>query len=228
MLFKQIYQRFSIDESSTVAPSSPASGQFEKRVSANKKVKEDKLPGGRADGLSDDNFDPEQLKAGEEEEFEHTKDRTIAREIAKDHLVTDKNYYKKYKKVFGESVSNPVTQRKYDLAKAKNLTHIGWGHWADLKGKTYAWDERSMNFVPTGGDKADDAASHFRGKEGHKVQHHGKNFLVHRDDGKDVDKESVKKELHSKFGDRKYHLSTVKMTDKDGKSHNAVMVRRDD
>lgn len=57
------------------------------------------LKGGRADGLKDTAFNYEQLKKGEKEELEHTNNHKIAREIAKDHLVTDPLYYEKLGKI---------------------------------------------------------------------------------------------------------------------------------
>lgn len=62
-------------------------------------LKEDKLPGGAADDMSNKEFDAEQLKIGTEHEMEHTVDRKKAEEIAKDHLLEDPNYYKKIKKI---------------------------------------------------------------------------------------------------------------------------------
>lgn len=56
---------------------------------------EDKLHGGAADDMEDVEFDPEQLKIGIEHELEHTQDRDIAEEIAKDHLAEDPAYYTK-------------------------------------------------------------------------------------------------------------------------------------
>jgi len=41
----------------------------------------------------DDNYNPEQLKAGIEVEMEHTEDPAVARVIAKDHLDERKDYY---------------------------------------------------------------------------------------------------------------------------------------
>ena len=55
---------------------------------------QEKLKGGLADNLPDSDFDPEQLEIGIQHELEHTKDRKIAKEIAKDHLTEDPNYYK--------------------------------------------------------------------------------------------------------------------------------------
>jgi len=51
------------------------------------------VDGGKADGMSDDRFTDKQLRMGVTIEREHTKDPRLAKEIAKDHLVEDKNYY---------------------------------------------------------------------------------------------------------------------------------------
>lgn len=57
-----------------------------------KKVKE-KLPGGEGDSRPDSDFDANQLAKGISVEMEHTDDRGVAKEIAKDHLSEVKNYY---------------------------------------------------------------------------------------------------------------------------------------
>lgn len=54
----------------------------------------EKLKGGMGDNRSDSDFDPKQLEIGIKHEMEHTKDRKMAKEIAKDHLSEDPNYYK--------------------------------------------------------------------------------------------------------------------------------------
>ena len=59
----------------------------------------EKLTGGAGDNRPDSDFDPKQLEIGIKHEMEHTKDRGIAKEIAKDHLSEDPNYYKKLKKI---------------------------------------------------------------------------------------------------------------------------------
>lgn len=59
----------------------------------------EKIVGGLGDGRPDSDFDKSQLAAGIRVELEHTKDRAIAKEIAKDHLTEDPNYYKKLKKM---------------------------------------------------------------------------------------------------------------------------------
>lgn len=66
------------------------------KTSSNKKEatdSSDQVPGGLADGRPDSNFDPEQLAMGIKVEFEHTNDENLAKEIAKDHLVENAEYY---------------------------------------------------------------------------------------------------------------------------------------
>lgn len=55
----------------------------------------DRIPGGRASGLTPADFDPRQLRIGTEHELEHTNDRAEAREIAMDHLAEDPDYYER-------------------------------------------------------------------------------------------------------------------------------------
>ena len=61
--------------------------------------KADKIPGGLADKKKPSDFDPKKLKAGIKIEMEHTNDRSVAQEIAMDHLTEDSEYYKKLKEV---------------------------------------------------------------------------------------------------------------------------------
>ncbi len=60
-------------------------------------TKAEKLEGGEGDNRPDSDFDPEQLKAGINVELEHTTDRAVAKEVAKDHLTESADYYKKLK-----------------------------------------------------------------------------------------------------------------------------------
>lgn len=58
----------------------------------------EKLKGGAGDNKPDRDFDPEQLAIGiEDETGEHTPDPQIGKEIAKDHLSKDPDYYRKLK-----------------------------------------------------------------------------------------------------------------------------------
>lgn len=75
----------------------PVAGQ--KMKEAAEKALKDKIVGGLGDNKSDSDFDPRQLAAGIKVEMEHTKDKSIAKEIAKDHLTEDKNYYIKLAKM---------------------------------------------------------------------------------------------------------------------------------
>jgi hypothetical protein len=59
----------------------------------------EKMKGGLGDKRPDSDFDPEKLKQGIKVEMEHTNDREVAKEIAKDHLTEDPNYYEKLKKI---------------------------------------------------------------------------------------------------------------------------------
>lgn len=58
-------------------------------------LKKDLMPGGKGDDKPDDNFDPEALAHGTKIEMEeHGLDEARAKEVAKDHLTEDPNYYK--------------------------------------------------------------------------------------------------------------------------------------
>jgi 8-oxo-dGTP pyrophosphatase MutT (NUDIX family) len=57
----------------------------------------DLLPGGKADNVPDQEFSPKELAIGAADEHEHTNNDQVAREIAKDHLQEDPQYYKKEK-----------------------------------------------------------------------------------------------------------------------------------
>ncbi len=61
--------------------------------------RKDKVPGGLADRCQPKDFDKDQLKAGQKIEMEHTKDPSLALEIAMDHLKEDPQYYVKLKRV---------------------------------------------------------------------------------------------------------------------------------
>lgn len=85
-----------------------------------KKAK-DKIPGGLADKRPDSEFDADDLEAGIKVELEHTSDRSIAKEIAKDHLTEDKDYYRKLKQI--EKCDCGACPEPYDdlLEKARKL-----------------------------------------------------------------------------------------------------------
>jgi len=69
--------------------------EFEVSLDSEPVEYDDSLEGGLADKKAPGQFDEEQLQKGVEVEMEHTDDPEIAMEIAMDHLLEDKDYYKK-------------------------------------------------------------------------------------------------------------------------------------
>jgi hypothetical protein len=82
-----------------------------KKVRANPYYKKEKLKGGLADYVPDSVFDKKDLEKGIKVEMEHTTDREIAKEIAKDHLLEDPKYYDKLEKI----QKNPTAPCIYEL-----------------------------------------------------------------------------------------------------------------
>lgn len=82
---------------------SPSNGDESKLA----RMATDAIPGGKAAGKPDSDFSPAALKQGQKVELEHTTSPAIAKEIAKDHLVEDPQYYDKLKQV--ESRANAGT-----------------------------------------------------------------------------------------------------------------------
>ncbi len=68
----------------------------------------DQVHGGRADNVPESNFDQDQLRQGTEHETEHTDDRRIASEIARDHLVEDPRYYDHLKAIENNDQESPA------------------------------------------------------------------------------------------------------------------------
>lgn len=65
--------------------------------------KKDLLHGGEADNLPDREFSPHTLAQGTQHEHEHTDNDQVAKEIAKDHLSEDPDYYEKVEEIEKES-----------------------------------------------------------------------------------------------------------------------------
>lgn len=61
--------------------------------------RKDRIRGGLADKRKPSSFNKKQLNRGMQVEMEHTSDKKIAREIARDHLTEDSDYYKKLAKM---------------------------------------------------------------------------------------------------------------------------------
>lgn len=88
----------------------------------------DQLPGGKADRRSDSEFHPASLAEGARHELEHTNDPALAKEVAKDHLTEDQDYYRKLKRI-EQPAANARTalldaQRAYHLANAASYDYF--------------------------------------------------------------------------------------------------------
>ena len=85
---------------------------------------DDKIKGGLADGKNDKDFDPKQIEKGIKVEMEHTDDKELAKEIAKDHLMENSKYYdhlEKMEEKMDKEDSEPEIFKKYP--QFKNLIH---------------------------------------------------------------------------------------------------------
>ena len=69
-----------------------------RKAGLNSDVNLDLIPGGQADDEPDADFDADELARGIKHEMEHTDDKKIAAEIAKDHIKEDPKYYEKLEK----------------------------------------------------------------------------------------------------------------------------------
>lgn len=85
----------------------------------------DKLPGGKADNIPAEAFDPDALKKGTEVESEHTDDPTVAAEIARDHLAEDPKYYDKLAVMEGKEPPVPKGMDPVQYRKGQADTAIG-------------------------------------------------------------------------------------------------------
>lgn len=82
----------------------------------------EKLKGGAGDNKPDSDFDPDQLAIGiEDETGEHTPDPKIGKEIAKDHLSKDPDYYRKLKAAGVEELDEQeMDSKKREVIAWKN------------------------------------------------------------------------------------------------------------
>lgn len=103
---------------------------------------DDYLRGGHADFKADGKFNKKELQRGISHELEHTDNVEIAKEIAKDHLIDDKDYYKKLEKLEKEKIKS-LKESFYALPKAYKNPRIDtkaskpYGQKEDKKEKWY-------------------------------------------------------------------------------------------
>lgn len=64
-----------------------------------KSAAKDILPGGQADNMPDSKFNKKKLRHAQKHEMEHTTNPAIAKEVAKDHMLEDEDYYQKIQKI---------------------------------------------------------------------------------------------------------------------------------
>jgi hypothetical protein len=79
----------------------------------------DKIKGGKADKKKPSDFNAKALKDGTKHEKEHTSDKSIAKEIAMDHLVEDKKYYKKLKAIEKKDMIQVASDGKQEIVEGK-------------------------------------------------------------------------------------------------------------
>lgn len=104
------------------------------------------LEGGRGDGRPDGDFDAEDLAEGVRVEGEHTDDPAAAKEIAKDHLTEDPDYYRKLRSIEDMHKAEQLGLA-FDAPAPAPHPHGGYfigprgGKWADAA-HTIPWHER--------------------------------------------------------------------------------------
>ena len=105
----------------------------------------EKLVGGAGDNVPDSDFDPKQLATGiKDETGEHTPDPTIGKEIAKDHLSNDPDYYKKLKAAgIDEKKNNKLSS--YWKKRAKRRAIKAKRTWPNSKDRKWALEEQEKS-----------------------------------------------------------------------------------
>jgi hypothetical protein len=95
----------------------------------------DQLPGGIGDETTDEDVNERELAEGQKHEMEHTNDGALAREIARDHLTEDPEYYTHLKQVEGAamySYATPVEAAAHGYAVGALVSPDGT--WREAKG----------------------------------------------------------------------------------------------
>lgn len=103
----------------------------------------EKLKGGAGDKKPDKTFDPDQLSIGiKDETGEHTPDKAIGKEIAKDHLSTDPDYYKKLKKA---GIKEKKQLSKYWKIRAKRRAKRTKRNYPNNEDKNWALEQQAKS-----------------------------------------------------------------------------------
>ena len=104
-------------------------------LAANRKFRQEMLPGGLSEGHKETDYDPAALAKGIKVEMEHTTDEEVAKEIAMDHLTEDPAYYDKLEAAGLSSKAPHIhfalkrkltsAERKMDFAQIQRTLDIG-------------------------------------------------------------------------------------------------------
>lgn len=79
----------------------------------------DQIKGGLADKKKPSDFNSKALKEGKNVESEHADDKSVAQEIAMDHLTEDKKYYKKLKEIEKKDLLEVTADGKQEIVEGK-------------------------------------------------------------------------------------------------------------
>ncbi len=106
--------------------------------------RKEKLKGGLGDNKPDAVFDKKQLAIGVEDETgEHTKSKQVGKEIAKDHLSADPDYYKKIKKA---GIKEPKKKlSKYWKIRAKRRADRGGRGYPNKVDESWALEQQTKS-----------------------------------------------------------------------------------
>lgn len=152
--------------------------EAKKATSLSTRLAKDSLEGGKGDNLSDDSIPKDVLAKAVKHEMEHTNDPEIAKEIAKDHLAEDIEYYDKLAKIEKQPKKDKLvaagccvyaedTGRVLMLQRAMSDDDPAAGTWEFPGGHIEEgeqpwnaakreWSEETGLFLPRGGKKTGD------------------------------------------------------------------------
>jgi hypothetical protein len=201
--------------------------EFKNKVFSTKKhphmVTSDKISGGRADGKSDTEFDPDQVLDGIKVEMEHTNDPSIAYEITKDHLTESKDYYRKLKKMEKELEKSfqphrPSGSTESEPGYVYHATNEDRAH--DMAGghlKTHKpWEHTDQGVWPDGSTEKRSYWSHKAGSVHFFAPEEGKSVILRTKQADHFKKESGTGDT---FTTKKVHSDNLEIKHEDGSWH---------
>ena len=97
----------------------------------------DLIPGGKSDKIPSSRFPPKKVAEGAKVESEHTSNPQMAREITRDHLTEDMNYYGKLKKMEKKAVSLALAENKAKTLPMEAIQRHAVTAWRKLRNLAY-------------------------------------------------------------------------------------------